>query len=110
MTLDVQSELDYTGASPARNAAATTQRRRFALPRRRAMFAVPLVALVAMGAALVLTHAAGVPVRDPDDVTGNRLVLAISLVLVLVGLDLVARAWARSQGRRLTPAALAAIR
>jgi hypothetical protein len=110
MTLEVQSELGYTATSPAPNATAAEERRPFALPRRRAMLAVPLVALVSMGAALLVTHAAGVAVRDPDNVTGNRLVLAVSLVLALVGLDLVARAWSRSDGRRLTPAALAAIR
>jgi PAP2 superfamily len=110
MTFDVQSELGYTAASPALNAAAAQQRVQFALPRRRAMFAVPLVALVSMVAAVVLTRVAGVPVRDPDNVTGNRLVLAIALVLALVGLDLLARAWTRSEGRRVTPAALGAIR
>lgn len=110
MTLDVQSELGCTATSPARNPTPGEERRPFLLPCRRAILAVPLVALVSMGAALLVARAAGVAVRDPDHVTGNRLLLAVSFVLALVGLDLVTRAWSRSERRRLTPAALAAVR
>jgi len=109
MTLEVQSETAYT--VPAGQRPATSEAREsFALPGRLAVLAVPLVAVVTMAAAVIVTHVAGVPVRDPDNVTGNRLVLAVSLVLALVGLDLLARGWSRSEGRRLTPAALVAVR
>jgi PAP2 superfamily len=110
MSLEVRSETAYTVATPGRRPAAAEKRKAFALPGRRAMLAVPLVAVVTMGAAVLLADAAGVPVRDPDNVTGNRLVLAISLILALVGLDLVVRAWTRSEGRRITWSALAAVR
>src|SRR5215217_9612787 len=110
MKLEVQPETASAALSPGRSPAAAEARGAFALPRRRAVLAGPLVALVAMAAALLATGAAGVPVRDPDNVTGNRLVLAVSLVLALVGLDLLARAWSRSEDRRVTPAALAAVR
>jgi hypothetical protein len=110
MTLDVKSEAAYTLPSPGGSPATAEERGSFALPGRGAVLAVPLVAVVTMGAALLVTGAAGVPVRDPDNVTGNRLVLAVSLVLALVGLDLLARAWSRSDDRRVTPAALAAVR
>jgi hypothetical protein len=110
MKLEVQPETASAALSPGRSPAAAEERGAFALPRRRAVLAGPLVALVAMAAALLATGAAGVPLRDPDNVTGNRLVLAVSLVLALVAVDLIARAWVRADGRWPSLAPLAAVR
>ncbi|HET8953253.1 MAG TPA: phosphatase PAP2 family protein [Solirubrobacteraceae bacterium] len=74
------------------------------------LLAGPLVAIVTMAAALLATDDAGVPLRDPDNVTGNRLVMAVSLILGLFAVDIVARAWRRSEGRWPTWTALVAVR
>jgi hypothetical protein len=79
-------------------------------PRRRALAAGPLVALVTMVSALVLTSAAGVPLRDPDHVAGRRLLLVLWLVAALVALDIVVRASRRSRGILPSPSALLAVR
>ena len=58
----------------------------------------PAVAAVTVVGALVATHRAGVPFRDPDHVVGKRLTLVALLVLALVGLDILVRggrSWAR---------------
>jgi hypothetical protein len=55
----------------------------------RACAAVPLVAAFTLGAALILTAVAGVPLRDPSGVSEARFVSASALVAVLVGLDIV---------------------
>jgi hypothetical protein len=67
--------------------------------RRRGTFAGPVVAGLALLAALVATDAAGIPLRDPDHVSLRRLGLAAALTLLLVGIDIVVRA-ARRSGRR----------
>lgn len=72
---------------------------------RRSLLAGPLVAIVTVLAALMATHAAGVPFRDPDHVVGKRLALVGCLVALLVGLDIVVRAGGRS--RKLTPSRVA---
>jgi hypothetical protein len=64
------------------------------------LFAGPLVAVFSMAAALLATAAAGVPLRDPDNVAGRRLLMVVALVLLLVVLDVVVRA-ARRSGRVL---------
>ena len=67
-------------------------------PRRRAVVAGPLVAVVSVVAAVLATSAAGVPLRDPDHVAGRRLVYVLLLVVVLIVLDVVVRASRRSAG------------
>jgi hypothetical protein len=64
------------------------------------LVAGPLVAVVSLLTALLMTHAAGVPLRDPDHVAGRRLMLAFFFVGVLIALDVVVRACRRS-GRLL---------
>ncbi|MDP9293125.1 MAG: inositol phosphorylceramide synthase, partial [Actinomycetota bacterium] len=60
------------------------------------LVAGPLVAVVSLLTALLTTHAAGVPLRDPDHVAGRRLMLAFFFVAVLIALDVVVRAAHRS--------------
>jgi hypothetical protein len=60
------------------------------------LVAGPLVAIVSLLTALLTTHAAGVPLRDPDHVAGRRLMLAFFFVGVLIALDVVVRAAHRS--------------
>ena len=74
------------------------------------LLASPLVAIATMATALLATGEAGVPLRDPDNVTGNRLVMALSLILALFAIDIVARAWRRSEGRGPTWSALVEVR
>ncbi len=70
----------------------------------------PLVALVSIVAAFIVTDAAGISIRDPDHVAGRRLAMLIGLVLFLVLLDVVVRA-AHRTGRRIPPrSAIAAVR
>jgi hypothetical protein len=69
----------------------------------------PLVAIVSMVAALIATHAAGLPLRDPDHVAGRRLLLLFGLVALLVALDVGVRASRRSPTRVPTRAALARV-
>src|SRR5215216_3711593 len=109
MTLDVHAE---TATTPLSAHAGATARDRggFALPRWRLLLAGPLVALLTMAAALLATAESGVPLRDPDNVTGNRLVMAVSLILALFGIDMAVRAWRRSEGRWPTCEALLAVR
>jgi hypothetical protein len=79
-------------------------------PDRRMLVAGPLVAVISMAAALIVTDAAGVPLRDPDHVAGRRLLMLVGLVALLVALDVVVRA-ARRSGRRFPPrAAMASVR
>jgi hypothetical protein len=107
MTLDVHAE---TTSSPLSPRTAEQDRGPFALPGRRSLLAGPVVAVVTLAAALITTGEAGVPLRDPDNVTGNRLVMAVSLILALFGIDMLVRAWRRSGGRAPTRAALVAVR
>lgn len=76
----------------------------------RILFAGPVVAVVTMLAALLVTDAAGLPLRDPDHVAGRRLLLVFALVVVLVGLDVVGRAARRSNARWPSREALASVR
>jgi hypothetical protein len=69
-------------------------------PTRREMAAAPLVAVVTLLAALIATAAAGVPLRDPDGVSGGRLTNALILVAVLIAVDCVLRGrerWPRAR-------------
>jgi hypothetical protein len=69
-------------------------------PTRRILLAGPAVAVVSMIAAVIVTDAAGVSVRDPDHVAGRRLMIVLALVAGLVLLDIAGRA-ARGTGRFL---------
>jgi hypothetical protein len=71
-----------------------------ASPHRRMLAAGPVIALVSLGAAIAVTAAAGVPLRDPDHVAGRRLLIVFALVGVLIGLDVLVRA-SRRTGRVL---------
>ncbi len=76
----------------------------------RTLLAGPFVALVSIVAALIVTNAAGIPIRDPDHVAGRRLAMLLGLVLLLVVLDVVVRA-AHRTGTRIPPRhAIAAVR
>jgi hypothetical protein len=79
-------------------------------PRRRAVIAGPVVAVVSVAAAVLATSAAGVPLRDPDHVAGRRLVYVLLLVVVLIVLDVVVRASRRSPGLVPSLAALDSVR
>jgi PAP2 superfamily len=77
---------------------------------RRMVLSGPLVAVISMIAAVIVTNEAGVPVRDPDHVAGRRMLVLFALVGVLFALDVAVRA-ARRTGRRLpTGAAMARVR
>jgi hypothetical protein len=101
MTIDVHAETSTTISPKAGG---------FALPGWRPLIAGPLVAGISLGAALIATDDAGIPLRDPDNVTGNRLVMALTFILSLFVIDVLVRAWSRSEGRLPTRAALLAVR
>jgi hypothetical protein len=61
-------------------------------PSRRAVAAGPVVAAVTLAAALIVTGAAGVPLRDPAGVSLSRFVSAAALVALLIAADIVFRA------------------
>jgi hypothetical protein len=65
-------------------------------PTARSVLAGPLVALVTLLAALIATQAAGVPLRDPDNVAAKYLALVGFSVWVMVGLDVAIRAGRRT--------------
>jgi hypothetical protein len=91
------------GAAPAADPGAS------ALPWR-SVAAGPAVAFVTLIAALVATHEAGVPLRDPDGVVGRRFVWVVCLVVALVGLDVLIRAGRGSGTLRPSLAAIRAVR
>ncbi len=76
----------------------------------RSVAAGPMVAVVTLVAALLATHAAGVPLRDPDHVAAKYLVLVGCAVMVLVGLDVVVRAAHRSGTLTPSRAAIRSVR
>jgi hypothetical protein len=71
-------------------------------PSWRATAAGPAVAVLTLVTALIVTGAAGVPLRDPNGVSVSRFLSAAALVAVLVGLDIAFRG-----GRRRWTAARA---
>ncbi len=77
---------------------------------RRMLIAGPAVALVSLITAVLVTDAAGLPLRDPDHVAGRRLVLVLGLVAVLVVLDIAVRAARRSATLRPSRATMQAVR
>lgn len=77
---------------------------------RRGVLAGPLVAGATVLATLVVTRAAGIPMRDPDHVAAGYVAMVGAAVLILVGVDLVARAWSLSPSRLPSRAALRAVR
>jgi hypothetical protein len=66
--------------------------------------------VVTLVTALVVTGAAGVPLRDPDHVASTRFASAVALIVGLVGLDILVRAIRRPGSRWPTPSALRAVR
>jgi membrane-associated phospholipid phosphatase len=70
----------------------------------------PVVAIVTVLAALLTTHAVGLPLRDPDHVAALYLALVGFGVVVLVGLDIVVRAGRRSGSFPPSRAAMRRIR
>jgi hypothetical protein len=79
-------------------------------PQWRMLIAGPVVAGVSVLAALLTTNAAGLPMRDPDNVAGRRLLLVLALVGLLVVLDVVVRAGRRSHTFRPSRAAIERVR
>lgn len=77
---------------------------------RRMLIAGPAVALASLVTAVLVTRAAGLPLRDPDHVAGRRLVLVLGLVAVLVALDIVVRAARKGGTLRPSRASMLAIR
>jgi hypothetical protein len=67
---------------------------------RRSVLAGPVVAAVTLVGAFAATHAAGVPLTDPDHVGARRLAVVCGIVAVLVVLDIVVR------GARLSATAI----
>jgi hypothetical protein len=80
---------------------------RASAPAWRGTLAGPLIALFALAGALAATAAAGVPLRDPGDVTVGRFMTAAGLAVALAVLDVAVRA-ARRDGR--PPPSLATLR
>jgi PAP2 superfamily len=76
---------------------------------RRLLIAGPVVALVSLLAAVLTTDAAGLPLRDPDNVAGRRLLLVLGLVAMLIALDVLVRARIRSRTGRPMRAAIATV-
>jgi hypothetical protein len=76
--------------------------------RRRAVAAGPVVAGVTLAAAVIVTAAAGVPLRDPGGVSARRLLTTVGLFALFAGADLLFRGgrerWSR---RRMVSAAIA---
>jgi hypothetical protein len=72
----------------------------------RSVLAGPAVAAFTLVSALVATHAAGVPLRDPDGVAGGRFIWALAVVGMLVVLDMVIQAGRRSGQIRPSRAAI----
>ena len=68
------------------------------LLRSRAALAGPLVAAVALAGAFAATGQAGVPLRDPGDVSLRRLGIALALATALLALDVLVRhrTWSRA--------------
>jgi hypothetical protein len=114
MTVDPQTHARPAAFVPLRGREATAppaeRAAREQSPERRMLIAGPMVALFAILAAVLTTHAAGLPLRDPDHVAGRRLILVFVMVAALVGLDLLVRATRRSPRAWPTPASIAAVR
>jgi hypothetical protein len=81
-----------------------------AAPRWRGLLAGPLVAALTVVVALVATHRAGVPLRDPDHVAALYLALVGAGVALLVALDIAIRAGRRSGTLRPSRAAMTNVR
>ena len=67
---------------------------------RRIVYAAPVVAVGALGLAMLITAIAGVPLRDPDGVASGRLLAALGWVASLVVLDIIVRARRENGGGR----------
>ena len=77
---------------------------------RREVLAAPAVGLVTLVAALVVTHAAGVRFRDPDNVAATYVVIMLGAIGLLVGLDVALRAARATGAWRPSRAAMRAVR
>ena len=104
MTLDLQSDTRRPALAARERTAAPAMS---LLP---LLIAGPAIAVTTMVAALVATDAASVPLRDPDHVAGNRLLLVVWMVLALIALDILVRAGRRSSGWAPSWTALVAVR
>ena len=80
------------------------------LPPWRSVVAGPVVATVTLLASLWATQAAGVPLRDPDNVAAKYLALVGFSVMVMAGLDVVIRAGRRSGTRTPSRVAMCSVR
>jgi membrane-associated phospholipid phosphatase len=69
----------------------------------------PLVAIVTLLTALIATREAGVSLRDPESAVASRLALMACVVALLVVLDIVVRAAARSGTLRPSRAAMRSV-
>ena len=98
MSVDVDNKRLGSASALAFRALRGGSRAGDAAARRRMIVAGPLVAVVSVGAALLATGAAGIPLRDPDHVAGRRFAMLVALVGVLVFLDVLVRASRRAAG------------
>jgi hypothetical protein len=81
-----------------------------AAPRWRGLLAGPIVAALTVVIALVATHRAGVPLRDPDHVAALYLALVGCGVALMVGLDIAIRAGRQAGTLRPSRAAMGHVR
>lgn len=111
MSTPTRSRLEPTGPS-----AGTLEARRPAgrgasrLAWWRLVGAGPVVAAVTVGAAVAATRAAGIGMRDPDNVAALYLALVGAAIVLLVGLDIALRAERRPGERLPTHAAMGEVR
>src|SRR5215218_11391496 len=111
MTVDSDSRTAIPTRLAERDApVATYPVRGRAASRTRMVLAGPVVAGFALLSALLVTNAAGLPIRDPDHVAGRRLLMVLCLVAVLIALDVLVRASRRSPGSWPRRAAIRSVR
>src|SRR4051794_39896361 len=108
MSMPARSLLEpATREAPARSRLGPAPAGRAAAPRWRGLLAGPLVAALTVLVALVATHRAGVPLRDPDHVAALYLALVGCGVALMVGLDIAVRAGRRAGTLRPSRVAMA---
>ena len=101
--MTVNTGADRTGPCEATmNRGGGYRARAMSVLRSRAALAGPLIAAVALGGAIAATGEAGVPLRDPGDVSLRRLWIALALATALLALDVLVRHRTWSRGGLLT--------